>query len=551
MGEEDRPARQVLVIGLDGATWTLLRPLAAAGLLPHLSQLIEEGASGVLESTIPPLTAAAWVSFQTGQNPGKHGIYDFFRYDPIRQDLTIVNAADVRGGVLWDLLGQAGRRVGVINVPFTYPPRPVNGYLIGGLMSPRAEDAFWPPTLYDEVQAEVGDYPIFIPVRSFAYLGLVGFLDRLTHMVTQRAETALYLLSRYPTDFTIVQFQSLDVVQHALWPWLNSQHPSYSSRDPGERERVCDYFRHLDTQVGRLVAAAGPETTVIVMSDHGFGPVYWRLYLNQWLADQGFLQVRGGSRLVRWTGWVEQGLQRLDVLKLRRRLIAPFGGRERLVRRVTQDALIDWQRTQVFAPSGVIYGLVRINLRGRDREGIVAPGDEYEAVRQAVAERALEWRNPESGRPVIQQVYRREEIYHGPQVANLPDLILRPIPGYQFDTRFKDNLQMGPMPPDLWANHLAEGVVVFSGPGVRSGITLDRAHIMDLAPTILYLLGVSVPVDMDGHVLSEALEPTVLASWPVQMAEVATVGLSGASAVYSPEDEAEVSARLRELGYLS
>src|SRR5260370_25764040 len=119
---------KIIIIGLDSATWDLIKPWAAQGLLPNLSQLAEKGVSGELESAIPPLTPPAWTSFMTGQNPGKHGIFHFLEKQPGAYAMRYSNAGSRRAPTLWRMLSGAGHTVGVINVPFTSPPQPVNGF---------------------------------------------------------------------------------------------------------------------------------------------------------------------------------------------------------------------------------------------------------------------------------------------------------------------------------------------------------------------------------------------------------------------------------------
>jgi predicted AlkP superfamily phosphohydrolase/phosphomutase len=157
---------KVFAIGVDGGTLELVRPWAQAGKLPTFARMMAQGAVGELESTIPPITGPAWASFMTGKNPGGHGVGDWMRRVDGGYRLTPVNATEIKSRLFWDLLGQAGKRVGIINVPVTYPPRPLNGFLISGLLTPRgSQDFTYPPALAQELQQELGSYQAHLKVN--------------------------------------------------------------------------------------------------------------------------------------------------------------------------------------------------------------------------------------------------------------------------------------------------------------------------------------------------------------------------------------------------
>ncbi len=547
-------SRKVMVIGLDGATWDILQPWMEAGYLPNLASLVAEGASGKLCSTIPPVTIPAWATFQTGMNPGKHGLFYFTRYQPGTYDTPLVDATSVGPRTLWGLLGDAGKRLAIINVPVTYPPQPVNGVLVAGMLSPSPRQAFWPPELYDEVVAAVGEYQVFTPVRTFDYLGVKGFVEQVTALARGRAAVARYIFNKEDWDFFMVHFQATDIIQHALWAWADPHHPDFERKPELEKAQVRGFYQTLDELVGELCTLAGDERPVIVMSDHGFGPVMRRLYLNQWLLNEGLLSAPAQSSFKgRLLGWAEEAVRRADVFKLRRRLIKPRSRGEGLVARLKRDALIEWPQTKAFAFSSSLFGRIYLNTVGRERQGTVPPGPAWEALRERIAEGLLALRDPANGQPMVAQVWRREEIYHGSQANKLPDLVVMPADGYWVVTEFRRQLLVEPMPSFLSGTHRMEGILAMRGPGIRPGVALDGASIADLTPTILYLMDLPVPVAMDGRVLKAALEETLMAARPVRFveAEEPVEEPPPVGKVYSEADSAEVKARLAGLGYLS
>jgi len=544
-------SRRVLVIGLDGATFDILGPWVQEGRLPHLACLLAEGGSGTLLSTTPPSTAPAWVSFQTGKNPGKHGIIDFVAHKPGRYDATFVNATHVRGETLWSILSRHGRRVGLLNIPMTYPPSRVNGWLVSGMLTPSVETAFtYPEELEQELRSRCGDYHLPVMASLFQVKGFRGFMEEMSRVTRYRADVALYLMDRYPWDFFTVHFQSVDSLQHVLWSAIDPAHCEYQRRPPEERERVAGYYGELDRIVGKLCSQAGDETAVIILSDHGFGPALRRFYVNQWLREEGLLRTRVGAGRLRALGILESLAKRADILSLRKWLAVAQRERYKRVRaRFSQERLIEWATTKVFATYGSHCASLYLNCRGREAQGIVGAGREYEELRERVAERLCALEDPETGQRVIEAVYRREEIYQGPYLERMPDLVAKPKGGYTIATRFRGDVLFEPMSDHLTGGHRAEGILIVKGKGLAKGKKIEGATIMDLAPTILYILGVPIPEDMDGRPLHQAFTREHLEEHEMEYEERRRVDGS-VEGGYSKEEEEVVAERLRGLGYL-
>ena len=543
-----------MVVSLDGATWDILQPWMEAGYLPNLARLVTAGTSGRLRSTIPPVTVPAWATFQTGMNPGKHGLFHFTRYQFGTYDTPLVDATSIAPRTLWRILGDAGKRLAIINVPVTYPPQPVNGIVVAGLLSPSPRQAFWPPELYNEVVAAVGPYQVWTSIDAFDYLGVEGFVERVTALARGRAAAARYLFAKEEWDFFMVHFQATDIIQHALWAWADPCHPDFERKPEEERARVRGFYQTLDELIGELCTLAGDERLIIVMSDHGFGPAMRRLYLNQWLLNEGLLAApKPSSSRGRLLGWAEEAVRRADIFKLRRRLIKPRGRGDRLVQWIKRDALIRWSETKAFAPSGPFFGRIYLNTVGREPQGIVPPGAAWEALRERIAEGLLALRDPANGQPIVEQVWRREDIYHGDRADELPDLVVKPADGYQIVTEFRRGLLVEPVPSFHSGTHRMEGILALHGPGIRQGVTFEGASIADVAPTILHLMGLPVPLNMDGRVLEAALDESLRAARPVCFveAEEKPTEAPPPAEAYSAAESAEVKARLAGLGYLS
>jgi predicted AlkP superfamily phosphohydrolase/phosphomutase len=547
-----RTRPRVVVLGLDGATFTILRPLMEAGHLSNLARLAHEGVHGQLESVVPPYSAPAWVSLVTGQGPGKHGIVDFWRYDPSTDERRPVDASNVGTAAIWDILGEHGQFVGVVNVPLTYPPRPVNGVMVSGMMTPGEDAAYThPPGLKSWLKEVAGDYaadPYTSVDRTAA------FLKRVLYWVERREAAHLRLLETHPFDFFINVVQALDPIQHHFWRVLDESHPRHDDDEARRlRHLLLRCYQAVDEVVGHRLGMLDGRTTLLVVSDHGFGPVHRRFNVNRFLLEHGFLVLE--RDIVPLRSQIVEGMRtagcRLDVLNLRGRLL-DNRQREALRRRLDQSAApaVDWSRTRAYYTGLTGQGLY-VNLAGREATGIVPPGGAYEEVRDSLIAALVDLRDPDTGESVISAAYRREEIYTGPRVSQLPDVIfsLRDRPNLPSE-RMAAQAIIEPLPPESsGGRHHPEGIFLAAGPGIRRGAVMDGARLIDVAPTILYALGLPVPEDMDGRVLTEVFTQEHLAANPVRR---------GPSSIAQPlverhrdeQTDTVIAERLRALGYL-
>jgi len=547
------PACQVLVIGLDGVTFDLIEPWAEAGHLPNLARLMAEGSWGRIRSTIPPNSAPAWSTFATGILPGRHGIYYFVGPSRDNKYFRPVSAESIHGRTLWELIGEQGRRVGMLNVPMTYPPRPVNGYMIAGMLSPDARSAFWPPELYEEVVHRCGDYVLRVAPQQDRR----AFLEKLLAGMEYRCKVAEYLMEHHPVDFFMVVFRMIDTVMHRYWADMDSHHPLHASLgNSAIPDAILSGYRLLDEAVGRLVAKAGSDITVFLMSDHGFRAEYRCFAVNKWLRDRGLLTLRRGRvTLLSMIGeWTERLHLEMALKAVAKRMLRRLGEGERYEPMLYQA--VDWPRTRVvFGPT---LGF-NINLRGRDFWGVVPPS-EYEALRDRLIEELKAVRDPKTGLPVVAEVYRREEIYEGEALDLAPDLIPE-MAEYTTNGRrwgFGPAKSLGGLAgwrdftlPSrrITATHASEGIFIAHGPHIQNG-EVNGLHIADMAPTALYAMGLAIHSAMDGQVRTELFDPQYVAAHPVQYEDMDVAAAGKIGQVMSDEHERVLEERLRDLGYL-
>lgn len=540
---------RVLVIALDGATFDILNPWLEAGHLPNLAKL--RGSHAQLMTTYPPITAAAWNSFATGKNPGKHGIFEFLQRRADSYAVETMNASKRGARSLWRILSDANKRVIVVNVPMTYPPEPVRGALVAGMPVPhQRQDFAYPPELAGEILEWLPDYEI--NASSVYIRGQADeFLNDIRAKMRQRLTVTEKLMQREDWDFAMVHILGTDRIQHEFWHCMDERHPRHKGEAAQYQDAILNFYQDVDRELERILQHTDEETAIVVISDHGFGPLHKFVYINVWLLDQGFLVLKRNAALKRLAfrmGFTPTNIYRL-VAKLG--MGGVRGGMDMNARQKLLDLVflslrdVDWARTKAYARGN--FGQIFINVKGREPQGIVQPGAEYDRVVGEIIERLPSLVDPQTGQPLVDHARRGNELFSGDYIDRAPDIGLF----------MRDETYVGLGTADFPGNRVAEdaigntgdhrynGILMMSGAGIQAG-DLGQAYLIDVAPTILHLLGEPVPNDMDGKVLIDALQP--------HLQNVTTIDATDAPSVqdaaYTPEEEAEMMQHLQDLGYL-
>ena len=568
---------KVLVIGVDAATMALAQRWVAEGHLPYLASFFSEGVYGRLDSVPNRNSAPAWSSMVTGVNPGKHGIFWFTALDGYRYRL--INASHRHAEPIWNTLSRAGKRVSVINVPISYPADEVNGLVIAGIDAPGTDDLqfTYPRNLYKRlVQRGVGvDYIIEPGIPSLMKANKRdAAVDRLHRCIDARFNVAQHLMRSEPWDFFMVVFTAPDSAQHFFWKYMSPDGFEVTSEERADYgDVIFQVYRHIDEVVGRLMDSAGPETTVLIVSDHG-GEADNRKArcLPLWLEELGFLrqEKEGESSLspIR----VTKRLALRAMAKLYRELDRRFDREFKLLltksfprlRSLTESYLalpdISWGQTKAFSDGNI--PAIWINLKGRQPEGTVNPGREYDAVCASIAKSLESLRDEATGQRVIERVVRSDEAYSGPYVAESPDLVVQWTEDLVLsDAVYDDGGQLisnrprhagslrDPMDELISGGHSRQGIFLMKGPGIRRGVALSEVDILDVTPTILHLMEQPVPSRLDGRVLGEAFLPEHLTDNPIRIGFEAEAA-ENQPIEYDPDDAETLRKRLKGLGYI-
>lgn len=413
--------------------------------MPNLRAITERGGLAQMDTAVPNVSSVAWASFMTGANPGKHNIYGFLDRHLGTRRTYIPTARDLRAPTILEILSAAGKRVFSMNVPVTYPPRPVNGTVIGCFLSPNLEKASPTPEVFRTLRSL--NYQVDAdPWR--ARNDKADFLPHLIDVFDARMAATRHFWRQEPWDFFMTHIMETDRLHHFFWEEMEADDPRFAPS-------FLAFYRRVDDALGEIASWVDDRTTLVVLSDHGFCTIRQEVHVNTWLERNGYL---------RYTTHEPKGLPDIDSSSIAFSL-----------------------------DPGRIY----LNVRGREADGHIEPGEPYRRVRSELASALAGMTDPGTGARMVRRVIERDELYSGPQFDAAPDLVLDMEDGYDAkgpfgkpDICFKGNALVG--------MHTTPDALVSI-----SGASLDgrRPNIIDLAPTILERLDVDVPDGMDGHSL--------------------------------------------------
>ena len=503
MGKKER----VIIIGLDGGTLNLMKPWMNEGKLPNFAKIKKKGICGKLRSTTPCYSAPAWVSISTGVQPGKHGIYDFFPTDSLKK--KIINSRYRKTPAIWNVLTEEGKKAIIVNVPGTYPPEKINGVMITGLLTPSEESEYTYPKeikkdltkdklgKYELEQVVVDDLP-----KSLTAKHAPEKLAQQVNMITKsHATVTLNLMEKYDWDLAMVVIRGTDDAQHLLWD---------------RQDLILSCYKKADEYLGKFMKKY-PDALFIIVSDHGFGKPKKYVYLNNALYNEGYLKTTSdpayGFNAFLAAMFETFSRSIFHLLPMKSLVRSSFG--RKMLDSSGIKGNIDFSKTKAFYHSVCSRG-IRINLKGKYKEGIIDE-KEYIKLRSELIGFLNNLKDPETGKNVVETIYTSEEIY-GKNAVNDPlDLIfdlkegygaqelIQPVGGMRAYLNWNEKLSVVSTPGfyDWVGDHSQYGILFMYGKNIKKGKKLN-ASVVDIVPTVLSALNLSIPNFIDGSVLSDA-----------------------------------------------
>lgn len=485
---------KVILVGIDGASWNLILPWVKKGELPGFNKIIKRGCQGVLESLIPPISPPAWTSIFTGVNPSKHGIYSFIKRKKDSYFLTPISSKDRKATPIWRLLSSYGKKSVLINIPFSYPPDKINGIMISGLGTPsKNSDFVYPKTFKNILLKEFPNYDVDFNENTLLVMKYKkNCLQKIWDVTQSQIRLSKELLKHQRWDFFASIFRITDVLQHYFW---------------NDETLLLKCYKILDHFIDQLLDSLKKNMYLLICSDHGFDHVHTRFYVNNWLEKQGLLQIKKMNTNTKKFNarLIEHFLIKLKlkdfIWKIKRnKLLEPllkFGFSS------SYDFLFEiiWETTKAFA---YYDGPIFLNRRGREPKGCIDKHN-HKKIQKYIIQKLSEVIYPKTGEKVLDCAYLGDELYPGKYIRERPDIAPLPNRGFRICGGYNRNKRIFEKETKRPGEHDKRGIFIAYGPGIKDGMELNNITIYDITPTILHILDIPIPIEMDGRVLKEIL----------------------------------------------
>lgn len=504
---------RAVIIGLDGATFNFIKPLIVKNELPFFQRLMSDGSYGVLDSDLPVNSAANWTSLFTGKNPGKHNIFDYLAYDNSSYQARLITNQSLKSHQLWNIANQNDLRTILINAPVASAPEPLNGIMVSGLLTPSTGQYAYPDAIVRELESD--NY--LIDSGSARRLDAGQYYDQIMKTLVKQEETFQKLIDDHHWDLAILTLNALGKAQHDFWL---------------DNEKIEALYRQIDSFLNRIFKSIDEETYFIIVSHHGFKSVTKKFFVNEWLWERGLLKKAitiNQSRLTdvndiifnhvdQNSNLLTQFFAKTGITKDHIRSFIPEFITESFKRFVPWSIKkyfpreyldIDWSKTRAYFVSANVQG-ININLKGREPQGIVREGAEYERLRDRIIAELYRLKDPYTLEDVVDEIYRREDVFKGDYVKSAPDIVFVPhhYDYYPDPNKRTCRLVIGAAIDDypVYSYHEPRGIFFISGPDIKRGNQIANIDIYDVAPTVLHLFDISKPADMDGRVLNSIFQ---------------------------------------------
>lgn len=506
----------LVVIGLDSASIELIRKWRED--LPHMNQMMKEGVFGCLKSTIPPFTPPAWTAILTGKNPAKTGIFDWITFPKSgkpEKKAKITSWEQVRGPTLFELLTEEKKKTCAINIPLTYPPRPLEGIMISGIPGHVAGKGItYPRHIKRQLDRVVNGYEI-LPLVDLKERGKEDeYLRECERVIKKRTQAAKYLLNKHSWDLFMIVYFILDTVQHYFWHHMDPSHPRHSSNSRKYRDVIKHIYQMIDKAIGDFMKELGQDTNLMVVSDHGMHALYSEFMINNFLCQENFLSLseerhKPSNNLTEMIKTVGEQLRSFHphffkriIQVLPTELVERFSVRGAV--KSSFDSLIEkinWEQTKAYGAGE--FGQIFLSCQNKEHY--------YDEIEKKLKE-MIEKRISKDCK-----IYRKADLYDGKFLDRAPDLTYLIDSGhFKVDSHVTQDGKLFSS-ASLTGYHSPNGVLIASGPDFRRTMGSNTFSIYDVFPTILTLLQVPLPPNIDGNPMKKALSPTKLEKIPKKL----------------------------------
>lgn len=507
---------RVVIIGLDGATFNIIQPLLNQNELPFFKKLMHTGSYGVIDSKFPLNSASNWTSLFTGKNPGKHNIYDFLIYNNSSYQPKLISNKSLKSKLLWNITNSHNLKTILLNAPIVSQPEPLNGIMVSGMLTPKVQSCAYPQQIARELEKEN-----YIVDCGFARnLNPEKYFEQITKTLLKQENTFCRLIKQHSWELAILTLNALGKAQHGFWH---------------EQDKIEALYMQIDHFLGDLFESLDENTYFIVVSHHGFKSLTKKFFVNEWLWEIGLLEKNITIHQNRLTDvydlifkdapddkrFITRFLAKTAITKDNIRSVLPVAFAEFFKRLIPWNVKkffpaeyldIVWNKTKAYFVSNTVHG-ININLKSREPQGTVNPGEEYEQLRDEIISELYRLKDPYTFENVIDQAYRKEELFEGKYLETAPDIILVPRNyDYYLDSSKRTcRLFIGSAKDDypIYAYHAPGGIFFITGPNIRAGHKLANIDICDITPSVLKLLGLKSNEDFDGEVIYQMLKDQV------------------------------------------
>jgi len=556
---------RIFIIGLDSADPDLMDHWIKEGKLPFFEHLMLEGTYARMACIPPTFSPVEWTSILTGTNPGKHGIFGFEKPVKNGREIKVLNRTDRKSVTFYEILAEAGKRVGLINMVMTYPATEINGFMVTGMETPDlgSPGISYPKGLIEELRSVGCNYQISSGISGLVMRGRIEeAVDVLSGVIDERYKATKYLMNKYDCDVRVVLFSQIDNSGHYFWRFHDRLHPDYTEEEGKQFGDVILRVYQKHEQILQYLMDECPEAVFVICSDHGMGFNYEaRYYLKELFTRLGWYTPAVDSRVrlsprklfartVRDAYWF---IFRRFPMRYKQKIAGLFPTIRSRVEAVVAD--VRWDRTRIYSNDG-FFSIV-INQVNGDGDALFASAEEYRSFRDEIVERLYALEELGTGESLVTTVHTREELYSGDYVDDAPDLIIE-----WAEVRLRSGVRCGDItiPPEairksrlhkiLSGEHRPYGILLMKGPMIRRNLRIADGSVLDIAPTVLHIAGQPVPRTMDGKVLLEAFCEPFLTKNPVEYTDVTRDARIEDELGFSVGETLEVQERLRDLGYI-